>query len=71
MQFVADKDQAMPITRHLFEGDKEIINLLWCQHCGWLVENEQGGPAIERFDDLNPLPFPHRQSPYWGAGIDL
>ena len=70
MQLVADEDNPGAFGRHLAQDHKEIVDLLGCQHCRWLVEYKKFRIAIERLDDLDPLAFTNGQLPDFDGWVD-
>ena len=42
---------------------EELLGLLWRQHGGRLVHDEDGGAAVEHLEDLDPLLLAHRELP--------
>ena len=61
----------MPLLRHLPKNDEQVFHLLRRQHRGGLIQNQQGSAAIQRLDNLHPLPLPHRQVVDHGLGVHL
>ncbi len=61
----------MPISNHLPQRLKQIIDFVWGEHGGGFVQNEQCRPAIERLDDLDALPLAYSKLPDRAGRINL
>ena len=71
MQFVGDKDDGVPVLDHLAQSGKELVDLLGRKHGGRLVEDQQRGPPVQRFDDLHSLSLAHSKLPDVRIRVDL
>ena len=71
VELVGDEDQTAPVGGHLTEGDEELVDLLGRQHRGRLVEDQQLGVAVQRLDDLDPLPLTDGQLPDQRIRVDV
>ena len=49
-----DEDGFSPLFQPL-ENHSKVINLLWCQHGGWFIQNDDVRPTVESLDNLHPL----------------
>ena len=71
MQFVRDEDDGAPVRSQIADHGKEAVALLRRQHRRRFVEDQDPCVAIERLQDLHPLPHADREPPDDRAGIDL
>ena len=54
-ELVGDQNDRLPLLAQPTEHFEKLIRLLGRQHCRRLVENQDLHPAVERFQDLDPL----------------
>jgi hypothetical protein len=60
-QLVADEDDGQALRDHLAERGEQGFALLRREHRGGLVEDQDAGAAVQRLEDLDPLPLADRQ----------
>ena len=60
-QFVGDDDDGFSLLPHAAEDDEEFLDFLRGQHGRRLIENQQPGLAVERFQQFDPLLLADRQ----------
>ena len=59
---MADEDDRAPISRKAAQHGQKLVHLLWGKHRGRLVEDQDLGAPIERFQDLDALLLADRQA---------
>src|SRR5579883_587108 len=69
-QLMGDENNRLAAFHQSAQHDKEIVGLLWRQHAGRLIENQDIGAAIQHFENLDPLLQTNRQIAGAGAGIN-
>ena len=60
-QFVGDEDDRPAAVAQRAEDAEQVVRLARGQHAGGFVEDENVRAAVERLEDLHPLPHPHRE----------
>ncbi len=71
MQLVRDEDQRQPLTCHFFQCRKQVFGFLRGQNGGRLVEDQNVGVVIKRFQDFHALLLAHREIAKPCIGINL
>jgi hypothetical protein len=71
VKFVGDEDNAEPVGSHSSEGGDQTGCLLWSEHRGRFVEDEDARAAIEGAENFDPLLFTDGELPNSGARVDL
>jgi hypothetical protein len=61
MQLVADENDRQPALRHPTQDGEQLLRLGPRQHRRRLIQDQDARIAIQRLQDLHPLPFAHRQ----------
>src|SRR6266705_3411274 len=54
-QFMCDEDDGLALRNKATQDAKEFCCLLWCQHAGRLIHNQDSSAAIQNFEDLDSL----------------
>ena len=70
-QLVADENDAFPVLLQLADDREEVVDLLWSENRGRLVEHNELGVALEYLDDLDALLQPDREFLDKGARIKI
>ena len=70
VQLVADEDNALAGFGHGAQRLEQPGGLLWGQHGGRLIKNQNLSAPIEHFEDLYPLLFAHRELPDAGVRVN-
>ena len=65
------KTRPWPSLDHVPQRHKQIIDFLGRQHGGRLVQNDETGAPVERFEDLDALLLADRKLPDVGIRVDL
>ena len=63
VELVRDEDDGLALVGHRAQGSEERLGLLWREHRGRLVHDQNPGVAIERLQDLDPLLLADRELP--------
>ena len=71
VQLVADEDDRVALRGEAPEDFEDLLCLLWRQHGGRLVEDQNPGIAVERLEDLDPLLPADRQRADLDLGVDV
>src|SRR5439155_517749 len=69
-EFVADEDDGLAGLDQVAQDDEKLLGLLWREHAGRLVEDQDAGAAVEDLDDLGALLQPDRKVAHLGVGVE-
>ena len=70
-QLVGDEHDRLALVDEAADDAEELVDLARREHRGRLVEDEDVGVAVERFDQFDPLLFADREILHFGVGVDV